>query len=289
MYKKIAIIGIGSLGGYVVNSISNIEKIKELILIDHDIVESKNLTNTIYRKKDVGKLKVDALEDIIKNKNDNIKIIKKYQKFIESKTENETIIPKCDLIIDCRDYTYSRSNEIDIRPFISSRYLIIDCRKNVLYKNQHKGKYITKLTKNDLRNASVVLSTLIDNGQIQDCIKNHQVNKFDLDYLKKFVKINKDIIYDSVPGEDRFINLVNNILPIIEASKKNDIKISVGPKNTPMYEKLIPKKSLTNSNDVILNLASMLNFPCVFNNYVVSLSQSNKQYFIELIPETGAA
>ncbi len=285
MYKKIAVIGIGSLGGYVANYISNLEKINELILIDHDIIEDNNLKNTIYRKKDVGILKVDALENIIKNKNEDIIIKKINKKYIE----NVTKIPKYDILIDCRDYTYNRGKSIDTRLYISSRYLIIDCRRNVYYEKQHKGKYITYLTKNDLRNASIIFANLIDNNQIRDCILDQSVHKFDLDYLKKFIKRKKDIIYDSVPGEDQLINLANNILPILKANKTSKINMCVGTKDSPICEKIVPAKTLLNSNDIIFNLVSMINIPNCFNNYVISTTKFNKQFYVELIPETGAA
>ena len=64
-YKRIAILGIGTLGGYVTESLSTLETTEQLIVIDHDIVEIENLKDTIYRQIDIGLLKTDAIYDII--------------------------------------------------------------------------------------------------------------------------------------------------------------------------------------------------------------------------------
>jgi len=287
MYERIAIIGIGSLGGFVANSISFREYISEIIVIDYDIVESKNIRNSIYKKKDVGKFKVDVMTQILENNNEELKVIKIKKKFIENNNE----FNKCDLVIDCRDFTYNRGKFIDVRLYISSRYLIVDCRKNVQYEKKHKGKYISNLTKADLRNAGFITSTLIDNLYLSECIKEQGVYKFDLDYLKEFTKKKTDIVYDVAPGEEMLINLSDNIFPILNANKKSDLKICVGSKEKPIFENMISKNTLKDGNDVISNLVSSLNIPCVFNTFVIALTENRKEktYVVELIPETGAA
>jgi hypothetical protein len=181
MIKSIIVIGIGSLGGYVAYALSELEYIEKIAIIDDDIVEDKNINNSIYTNNHIGKLKVDCLSEIIEFKNKNI-IIEKYNgKYIS----NCTIMPMgYDLILDCRDYTYSRSGEIDIRLYISSRYLILDCKRQIQYEKENNGKYIERLKKTDLRNAGNIVSSLIDNNLIKRIIEGGLVNKFDLDFYK---------------------------------------------------------------------------------------------------------
>ena len=150
MYKSVVVIGSGSLGSFITISVSQLDQIEKIVLIDHDIVLKKNLRNTIYKKKDIGRLKVDALKDIIETNNE-VEVIKINEKFIE----NNIDLSDYDLVLDCRDFTYNRNNIIHSRLYISSRYLIVDCRKNIKYEKQYKGKYLSRLTKTDLRNTGI--------------------------------------------------------------------------------------------------------------------------------------
>jgi tRNA A37 threonylcarbamoyladenosine dehydratase len=141
--NNICVIGIGTLGGFLSKCISDLEETKEICIIDYDTIEEKNLLNSIYREEYLGQYKVDALEKIIKNNNKGISVIKLNQRYIEG----ETILPKrFDLVLDCRDFTYDRSKEIDARMYITGRTLIVDCRKEVQYNNHIEGKYTSFLS-----------------------------------------------------------------------------------------------------------------------------------------------
>ena len=120
MYNSIAVIGIGTLGGHLVKCLSELECVKRIVLVDFDVVEPKNISNSIYSPKDIGRFKTDALKELITLGNDDIQIISLNEEFNEGCTE----IPSCDLVIDCRDYIYDRGNIIDCRMYISSRFLI---------------------------------------------------------------------------------------------------------------------------------------------------------------------
>ncbi|MGC9079369.1 MAG: HesA/MoeB/ThiF family protein [Nanopusillaceae archaeon] len=76
------IIGVGGLGSWVAEILARIG-VKKLIIVDPDVVEEKNLNRQNYTIKDVGKLKIDALEDRIKNIRDDI-IIEKYKEINEN-------------------------------------------------------------------------------------------------------------------------------------------------------------------------------------------------------------
>jgi transposase-like protein len=285
VYKSITVIGIGTLGGFVSNALANLENLETLILIDHDTVESKNLKNSIYRQIDIGLSKTEALIDIISSKNPELTIIAMEEKYIEGKTK----IPPCDLVLDCRDYTYDRAKEIDVRLYISSRYLMVDCRKNVNYKEKSEGRYLVELNKQDLRYAGGLVSMLISNNTIKSLLDSKKVQRYELDYVKHIDVDECDIVYDNQIGEEKFVNLPDKIVPIMEANKSNDVEVMVGSKLFPIVEHSIPKNSLRSSTDLIFSLTQAVSTQCQFNNFVVALHQSDGQFLIELIPDTGAA
>lgn len=285
MNQKIVVLGIGTLGSFVVESISNLENVKEVIIYDPDIVESKNLVNSIYRENDIGNLKTDALKEIVTRNNKNIIITRNSTKFIEGKVN----LPRNNLVLDCRDYTFDRLNQIDARLYISSRYLIIDCKRNISYKNHYEGRYLTKVDKTDLKTAGFIMSMLIYSNAIKDMIKKQQVNKFDLDYLKKGQPKTEDVIYDSNNYEDKLLNLPQTLVPIMDINRKSDIDVYVGSKNLPIIQNTIPQNTLTNGNDIVNSLMSLIQKPFPFNHYVIHVCQDSGEFYIELLPETGAA
>ena len=292
MYNKIAVIGLGTLGGFIAKSISEIESIREIVLLDYDKVESKNLRNSIYNNEHIDRFKVNCLKNIIRKDNKNIKVSGMISKYIE----DETKIPECDLVIDCRDYIYDRGNSIDVRMYISSRYLVIDCRKNMTYQKHHQGQYISNISRMDLKNASFNAALFIHRGLINDLIRRQAVYEFELDYndmsvSKCISKIEEkpDVIYDVEPNSNKLLNLEQHVYPIIDMSKKSDIEIYVGDKNNPIGISHIPKMTLQNYNDVVRVLSSMLCDRFNYNYYLVTPKVEGNKFTIQLLPETGAA
>lgn len=291
--NTITVIGIGSLGGFVAHSISELKNLKKLILIDFDIVEGKNLINSIYRKCDVGRYKTSSLHDIIKGQNGNyieIEIITgKYR-------EGETKIPESDLIIDCRDYVCDRRCDIDIRLFMSSRYLIIDCRKQISYNESYEGKYLSQLTKNDLRRSSLIITSFIQDGFIKYMMDNQIIKEVDIDYLNKVsadVKNkneDKNIIMNYGNTQNRLLNLEENIGTIIQENKQKDIMVTLGDRRISPLSKIIPKNSFQRPNDVLSTMSQMTNSSHADKYiYILSMTTENNICHVELIPEVGAA
>ncbi len=50
--KRVAVVGLGSLGSHVAAELSNV--CNELILVDHDVVEAKNIEKSTYRVEHIG-------------------------------------------------------------------------------------------------------------------------------------------------------------------------------------------------------------------------------------------
>lgn len=71
--NKIHIIGCGAIGSTLAENLARCG-IGELNIWDFDIVESANVSNQMYRDRDIGKKKVDALEEILKEINPHIMV-----------------------------------------------------------------------------------------------------------------------------------------------------------------------------------------------------------------------
>ena len=59
MHNTIGLVGVGSLGGYLAKKLQ--EHVDTIYAVDPDIVEERNLRNSIYIKSDINKPKVIAL------------------------------------------------------------------------------------------------------------------------------------------------------------------------------------------------------------------------------------
>ena len=283
--QSVTIIGLGTLGGYTAEAVADIEGIEKIVILDHDVVEQKNLRNSIYRQIDIDIPKALALKEILLSKNLNVQIRASQVKYEEGITK----LPKTDLVIDCRDVTYSRQDIIDARFYISSRYLIGDFRKQVVYDQEQTGKYLTKLTKNDLKYAASIISMLVYSGTIKSLIKKESVQKYELDFIKRLQEDSKDIIYEDSEESNKFINLQDKIIPILDANKKQPITLFVGSKTNPLDELTIPINTFNTSHDIITRFLDIIKNQSDFNNFIVALNQEKRKNYIELIPETGAA
>ena len=134
MIRKVAIIGLGSIGGFLAKHLSEFDIVKQLVIVDFDFVERKNISNSIYNFRDIGEFKTSSLENLLQ---DIVSIEKINTKYIEG----QTWLPQCDLIIDCRDFVYDRRGIIDLRVYISGRSLILDCRKKFKSSTHYRGEY----------------------------------------------------------------------------------------------------------------------------------------------------
>lgn len=287
-YSDICLIGIGTIGGFLAKSISELDTTKNLLIIDYDTVELKNVKNSVYTKNDVGKLKVDALYEKIKN---NTNVMTMNVKFIEGSTK----IPKFELVIDCRDFTYEREDLIDVRLYISFRNLVIDCRKNVKFNNKHEGKYIERLTKTELKTVVLNFILLMENGILKELIESKIIHEIAIDNISEKTKKaieqkSNDIVFDENNYDNKLINLHKNYLEIIDINKNNDVTICIGSKVSPYSTKEIPAKQIRSINDLVSKFSECLKVvPFQYNYYVISVNVYNNKYFIELLPETGAA
>jgi len=287
LYSKICVIGLGTLGGFLAKNLSELETTKELLLFDYDTVEPENIKNSIYLKRDIGKLKTTAILEYMDGR---AQIHTRAEKFIEGKTK----IPNYDLVIDCRDFTYERQNLIDVRLYISGGSLIIDCRKNVKYEKQHEGRYIINLSKAKIKAAAVNLTILSENGILNELIKNRRVQEIPVDVISEKTRntISKfqDLIYEENPLSKKLINLANNSSSIVDLNKKNELTFCLGSQTSPYLTKTIQRNNLQSMNDILSEVSLLVkNLPFHFNYYIISINNYQNSYYVEILPETGSA
>jgi len=292
--EKVTILGCGSLGGFLAYCLAQLGQTESLKLIDFDLVEEKNLQNSIYRPEDIGEFKPIALKKIIEHNTPTVEIETLVEAYKEPTTES--IKDTSDLVIDCRDFIYDRMGTIDVRMYISSRYLVIDCRRHTEYETNHAGRYLETLNKQDIYNAAFSASMFIHKGLLAGLIEKQMVHKIELDFLDRDmadtmsqIKRKPDEILEYHSDDNKLINLTENLHKIQKINKKNDMTIFVGSKHSPIATKQISMGHFQDSNDIVVCLLQMVDLPYPFNNYVVVPKKEDGMYFIELLAETGAA
>lgn len=161
MTKRIGLIGVGSLGGYVAK---NLQRFASRIYgIDPDIVEEKNIRNSIYRKKDIGKSKVSALKR---------QITECRYTSVQDKFENVDL-GDIDLI-DCRDVV-NRNLDTDAKFLIMGRNLQVNCEEPTNEDDVH-GDYMIDLEKEEISRAG----RLAAESLLTDGIKSLQEKKMSI-------------------------------------------------------------------------------------------------------------
>ena len=166
--KSVLVLGCGGVGGYVVEALVR-SGIGELILVDYDVVEETNINRQIIAlNSTIGKLKIDLLEERIKDINSNCNVIK-IGKFINQDNYLELFNNKIDYFVDCCDTVIVKKLvmkeclEKDI-PFIGSmgtgnkldpsKLEITDIRKTV---NDPLARILRKFVKDEKINKKVMV------------------------------------------------------------------------------------------------------------------------------------
>ena len=113
--SKIVVVGLGGVGGYVVESLIR-SGIENIIIVDYDTIDESNLNRQIIATRDnIGKLKVDEFEKRILSINDKVNITK-LPIFIDENNIDELFLDDITYIIDACD-------SIKAKKFIISKCL----------------------------------------------------------------------------------------------------------------------------------------------------------------------
>jgi len=286
------VIGVGSFGGFLCKHLSELESVKQLYTIDDDIVESKNVKNSIYQMSQLGEYKVDALSEIIQDEVSVLGFKTKYE-------EGTTKLPKADLVIDCRDVVCDRGTEIGIRFYISGRVLVIDSRKNTKCHREYKGEYNLSLTKSEIKKAAFFATQIVSSNQLNELRKNKPIQTVDLELIpfllnksiKETIENKSDLLYEVFDHTDRIHGLEDHIDPLMKENKKKDIKVSVAEKERDnTLEHIIPQGSLNTSTDLVESLTNLVKRSGGFKNFIVVRKEtSDGCNYIELLEETGGS
>ena len=166
--KSVLVLGVGGVGGYVVESLAR-SNIGTLIIVDYDKVEESNINRQIIAlNSTIGKSKVDVLEERIKDINSGCKVIK-IDKFIDNNNFNELFDNNIDYFVDACDTVLVKKLVIKEClkrniPFISSmgtgnkldpsKLEITDIRKTV---NDPLARILRKFIKDEKINKKVMV------------------------------------------------------------------------------------------------------------------------------------
>jgi len=285
-FKTIVVLGAGSLGGYVIDSLSESMKINELIVYDPDKVEKRNLRNSIYKDHQVGQLKVDALKSLIRNK--KIKFTSIPQEFIHGQVQ----LPRNDMVIDCRDVVSDRTS-IDVKTYLSGRHLVIDCKKRFRRDVYYPGRYTEALEKIDLMNSGVIVASLFNDGSLMNLISDQVVYKHDLDMTHYAIMQTTNRLKEqgdfAIDHETRFIDLAENFQYIITANQYKPICIYLDEDHKSDMKRTLLPGVLSDYHDLSKHLNMMIKNLDVFHYYSMKISETHDNIEIMLITETGGA
>ena len=168
--KTVLVLGVGGVGGYVVESLAR-SNIGTLIIVDYDKVEESNINRQIIAlNSTIGKSKVDVLEERIKDINSGCKVIK-IDKFIDDNNYLELFDNNIDYFVDACDTVLVKKLVIKEClkrniPFISSmgtgnkldpsKLVITDIRKTV---NDPLARILRKFVRDEKINKKIMVLT----------------------------------------------------------------------------------------------------------------------------------
>ena len=105
--KNVLVLGIGGVGGYATESLVR-NGIGNITIVDYDTVDITNINRQIIAThSNIGKKKIDVMEERIKDINPNCNVIK-YDLFYEEKNKDIIFDNKIDYVIDCCDSLESK-------------------------------------------------------------------------------------------------------------------------------------------------------------------------------------
>lgn len=110
--SKVAVFGIGGVGGYVVEALAR-SGVGEIDITDNDKISLTNINRQIYAiHSTIGKYKVDVAEERILDINPDIKVTK-HKTFYTPETKSEFNFSEYDYVVDCIDTVVGKLSLIE--------------------------------------------------------------------------------------------------------------------------------------------------------------------------------
>lgn len=122
--KKVAVFGLGGVGGYVVEALVRMG-VGHLVLIDHDVIDITNLNRQLYAlHSTIGKDKVAVAYERCKDINPDVEI-ECYKEFFLPDDTQDYLIEGCDFVVDAIDSTRAKIALIEM--CYTNKVRIISC------------------------------------------------------------------------------------------------------------------------------------------------------------------
>lgn len=285
---KATIIGTGSLGSFLSWFLS--ENGYNLCLIDGDIVLEKNLLTSFFMESDIGKYKVCAIRDRIES-NFNVDV-SSYKAMYK---DNTPMVEYSNIVIDCRDFIYTKSKTVDVKAYIGNRNLFIDARENIKYSKRIETSYDLFITKNEIREAAIILSNMIVNKSIDNIINRKILHTVQLSSYDESIYEEPEIIDNFCFSDNKLIEKYPNLEKVTKTAlidnKENNLNVFVVGSSETGISKIVKSGELTSPNDFVDMINKLVNktdhYPCenfsIFNKYI------GGKIIIEILPNIGSA
>ena len=277
---RVTLIGIGTLGGFLARSISELDFVKELTIFDGDIVSGNDDEKGIYKREDFGLYKVGAITKYLYPRN-NINFIKGFYYNGDKRVDPNSII------IDSSNRKEKRTDIIDYRININGRVLLIDTKKIEREDREEKGFYSIEITKEEIRRAAYLATEIIFNEKeiVEKVRDDGCVLSFDLNFISEAINL-------SLKNNNTFMlqkynrEKDENFIPLREKFAKKETEI-ISP-TTNEIVKLKPGEIKTYQD--IENIVNR--FPSVMENknyFMVISDTSQRTITIRIIEESGGS
>lgn len=273
MYKSVCVLGVGTVGGFLCKYLSQQKNVQKITIVDYDVVSSRDVFRGVYSTSDVGEYKVVALA----SKLEDVEVTVIQKKFIDKQTQ----LPNSDIVIDCRDVIVDLDPIIDVKLYISSKYLVVNTK---LQNNTVLIDFRSdiQLKKNQIKKLCLLASELLCSDVMADLLEKKMYITFDADevvYVSKkklvqFAQQHLDVLY-----EGNILNLDELSKQLLECNQQQDLTVIA-----EQDKKIIPINYLRDYDHVVNFLLSLQIDPT--QKYILVLEEDNQ--IVRLIRETSA-
>lgn len=277
---RVTLIGIGTLGGFLARSISELDFVKELTIFDGDIVSGNDDEKGIYKREDFGLYKVGAITKYLYPRN-NINFIKGFYYNGDKRVDPNSII------IDSSNRKEKRTDIIDYRININGRVLLIDTKKIEREDREEKGFYSIEITKEEIRRAAYLATEIIFNEKeiVEKVRDDGCVLSFDLNFISEAINL-------SLKNNNTFMlqkynrEKDENFIPLREKFAKKETEIISPTTNERVKLKAGEIKTYQDIENIVNR------FPSVMENknyFMVISDTSQRTITIRIIEESGGS
>jgi len=273
MYESICVIGVGTVGGFLCKYLSEQKSVEKITIVDYDVVSTRDIFRSVYSIGDVGEYKVVALANKLKD----VEVIIIQNKFIDRYTK----LSRSDIVIDCRDVIVELDPIIDVKLYISSKYLVVNTKlqNNTVLVDPHSD---IQLRRNQIKKLCLFASELICSEVMPEILQKKMYITFNADEvlhiskkkLLEFARKRLDVLY-----EGNILNIDEISKQLLETNQQQDLTLFVGE-----HKKVIPMNYLRDYNYVVDFLLSLQLDQR--HKYILVLEEGDQ--VVRLIPETSA-